>query len=145
MAVGNIPANEERLNSDKKELCIGLDSFDEPKTLSNKKAWIQLIINLMYMIKGSNPSNPNMGVGIQEYDFQFLEEAIAKLEAELTDQIRTYLPDVPVNSITVDSTDSDTGKKILLIIIQLYYNGEMDSAVVAAEASQNIIDFVVSM
>lgn len=132
------------LESSKKELILGLNSFNKPGETIGKTAWIKLITYLMFMKKGTYPSCPTMGIGIQQYDYEFMDTAITNLQTDIQDQVSAYLPDVPLNSVSVESSDVN-GQKILLITLTFVDNGTTDSAVIATLAAPNIIDFEVAM
>lgn len=132
------------LESNKKELVLGLNSFNAPAELTGKNAWINLILHLMFIKKGTYPSNPIIGIGIQTYDYQFIKDVIVKLQDDITNQVKTFLPEIPLDSVVVDTTEV-SGKVILLIIITFTIDGTTDVAVVASQTSNNIIDFEVSM
>lgn len=103
-----------------------------------------MITHLLFLIPGTYPSSPLLGIGIQQYEYSFMDETIAQLQSLILEQVRTYLPDVPLDSVVVDSTEV-SGKKILLIIINFIDSGNLDTAVIASAAPENIIDFEVSM
>ncbi len=132
------------LESNKKELILGLNSFDKAAEASGKEAWIRLIIYLFFINKGSYPSNPNIGIGIRQYDYEFMDTALDVLPSEIMEQVRLFLPDIPLESVNVTS-DMVAGKKILVIILEFVDDTINDTAVIAAMISQNIIDFEVSM
>lgn len=131
------------LESSKKELSLGINVFNKPTELSGPNAWSQLILNLLFLRPGTYPSQPSMGIGIQDYDYEFLDAAISKLDTEINSQIRIYLPDIPLDGVSVQSTIYN-GKTILMIVIQLVVNGGIVTSVVASEVSDKIIDFDVS-
>ncbi len=131
------------LESSKKELSLGINVFNKPTELSGPNAWSQLILNLLFLRPGTYPSQPSMGIGIQDYDYEFLDAAITKLDTEINSQIRIYLPDIPLDGVSVQSTIYN-GKTILMIVIQLVVNGGIVTSVVASEVSNKIIDFDVS-
>lgn len=135
----------DKLDVAKKELSLSINSFNEPTELVGKNAWIKLVLHLLYINKGTYPSNPDLGIGINTYDFTFMDDAIERLQTELTDQTRTYLQDIPINSIEVDTAELSSGKKALLIIITFVDDGRYDTAVVASALSTTMIDFEVSM
>ena len=133
------------LESNKKELTLGLNSFNTPKELSGVEAWIQLIINLMFIRKGQYPSNPKIGIGIQDYDYNFVDDAIASLQADLKYQTETFIPEVPIESIQVTSTTVER-QNVLVIIITLRYKNELVTSVVAtAENSNHNIEFEIKI
>jgi len=132
------------LESSKKELILGLNSFNKPGEVIGKDAWIKLITYLMFMKKGSYPSCPTMGIGIQQYDYQFMDKVITDLQMDIQDQISTYLPDIPLESVSIDSSEIN-GQMILLITLTFIDNGLTDNAVVATIVAPNIINFEVAM
>lgn len=132
------------LESNKKECVLGINSFDKPTELIGKNAWVQLVINLLFLKKGTYPSIPEMGIGIQYYEYEFIDDVKEKLEAEIKEQIRKYLPDVPIDSVILSTTES-AGNYILIIAITFVVNGASDSAVIASASSPNIINFAVNM
>ena len=134
----------EKLDAEKKELVLGINSFNQPSEVSGVSAWVKLITNLLFMRKGAYPTDPEMGCEIQKYEYAFLDDVKDEIESLINDQIRKYFPDIPFNSAVVSTSTNDSGKVILLIILQFTYNdGELDTAVVAAESSKNYINFEV--
>ena len=133
----------EKLDAEKKELILGLNSFNQPAETSGVEAWVKLITNLLFMRKGSYPTDPEMGCEIQKYEYSFIDDVRDDIMNLINDQVRKYLPDIPFDSATVTTSTSDSGKVILLIILQFTYNGGMDTAVVASENSKNYINFEV--
>lgn len=132
------------LESSKTEILLGLNSFNKPGEVIGKNAWIKLITYLMYTKKGTYPSVPPMGIGIQQYDYEFMDKAISTLQTDIMEQVSTYLPSVPLQSVNVESIDIDS-RKVLLITLTFIDNGTTDTAVIAAEAASNIINFEVSI
>lgn len=135
----------ERLESEKSELVLGINSFNKPAEKSGPDAWCKLITTLLFMKKGTYPSDPNMGCEIQQYDFAFIDDIINKVQANVSDQIQTYLPDIPLDSVSVTKDFSESGEPILLIVIEFTYNSKSDVVVVAAEKTDNLINFEVVM
>lgn len=134
-----------KLESSKKELSLGIDNFNKPGTVSGKDAWVRLATYLLFMRKGSYPSAPEMGIDIQSYDFAFMDDAIDSLKNSIRDQISTYYPDIPLQSVTVESKEI-SGQMILLISLVFVDGGISDSAIIATNiSSTNIIDFEVSI
>ena len=132
------------LESSKTELALEIDSFDKPKELSNAKAWSQLMLNLIFLKPGTYPSIPEMGVGIEDYQYDFLEDAISELSAKIVNQQKTYLPDIPLSEVQVTKIDK-SGQPVL--IIQFSFNEGSDIVNTAAAinvSKRNFLDFEVS-
>lgn len=131
--------------SDKRELVLGVNCFDKPAEAIGVNAWAKLVTNLLFMKKGTYPSEPDMGIEIQKYEFSFIDDVKEELETEITEQVHTYLSSVPLSGINISSTTLESGKVVLLVVLEFSYNGNLDSAVVAAENSANLINFKVAM
>lgn len=134
-----------RLESEKTELVLGINSFNKPAEKSGPEAWCKLITTLLFMKKGTYPTDPDMGCEIQQYEFEFIDDVIDKIESSITEQVRKYLNDIPFDSVTVSKSTSDSGKPIILIVLEFTYNSKSDVAVVAAEKTDNLINFEVVM
>lgn len=134
------------LESTKKELVLEINSFDKPKELSNVDAWSQLITNLIFLRPGTYPSMPSLGVGIEDYQYDFLEDTIAELSAAIIEQQRVYLQDIPLNGLNINKIEYN-GQPTLLI--QMSFNidedpGVANSAIAISLNPRHFLDFEVS-
>ena len=132
------------LESSKTELTLGINSFDNPKELNDVAAWSQLMLNLIFLRPGTYPSMPQMGVGIESYQYEFIDEAIDELSAAITTQQQNFLPDIPLAGTKVYKIDSD-GQPVL--VIQFVFNtnaGTTSTAVAINMSKRNFLDFEVS-
>ena len=134
----------ERSDYEKAELILGINSFNKPAEKSGPEAWGALVSNLLFMKKGTYPTDPDMGCEIQKYEFSFIDDVVDEIEELISDQIRRYLPDIPFDTVTISKETSDTGKPILLILLSFTYNeNTTDTVVVAAEKTNSNINFEV--
>jgi hypothetical protein len=77
----------------KNELEFNFNSFNQPSIKSDLYALVQLIHNLMFIVPGTYPDTPNMGINIKQYQFEYMSEKdIRKIEQHIMDQIETYIP-----------------------------------------------------
>lgn len=132
------------LESSKSEMSLQINSFDKPTELNDIKAWSQLMLNLIFLKPGTYPSIPDMGIGIEKYEYDFLEDAVNELSTKITEQQQTYLPDVPLSGVQISKMEHD-GQPIL--VIQLFFdteNGATSSAIAINTSSRNFLDFEVS-
>ena len=132
------------LESSKAETSLEINSFDKPTELNDVSAWSQLMLNLIFLRPGTYPSLPEMGVGIEEYQYDFLEDAISELSAKITEQQQKYLPDVPLAGVQISKMEHE-GQPIL--VIQLFFNtesGTTSSAIALNTSKRNFLDFEVS-
>lgn len=134
------------LESNKTELLLSINSFDNPTQLTQVQAWAQLMTNLIFLQPGTYPSMPEMGVGIEEYQYDFLDEVITELSARIISQQQTYLPDLPLRAVTIEPYDYE-GLRILLIHLTFYTdmgNASVAVAVNASPGSRHFLDFDIS-
>ena len=134
----------ETLNSNKKETSLQINSFDKPEELSGVSAWSQLMLNLIFLKPGTYPSLPQMGVGIEDYQYDFLDEAVESLSTAITEQQKVFLPDVPLSGLKISKIEK-SGQPIL--VIQLYFDtadGAETSAIAINTSKRNFLDFDVS-
>lgn len=97
------------------EYVLDIDEFNRPKVLTGPKAIVQKIINLILLKPGTYPTRPYMGVGlIENFRYTFTDE-LDKLQGEINDQIRTYLPEF--SAVRVELETSMEKNKILVINI----------------------------
>lgn len=133
----------ERSDYEKAELILGINSFNKPAEKSGPDAWGSLVSNLLFMKKGTYPTDPEMGCELQKYQFSFIDDVIEEIEEIITNQIRKYLPDIPFDSVIISKETSDTGKPILLILLTFITSNNENTVVVAAEQTDNNINFEV--
>lgn len=133
-----------RNECEKSELVLGINVFDQPAETSGAKAWGNLITNLLFMSPGSIPSDPEMGCDIGQYEFGFIDDVVEDIEENIQNQVNTYLPDIPLESIEISNGAEAGDPNILYVKIVFSVDGSKDNiAVVAAEKVNSIINFVV--
>lgn len=136
-----------KTESDKKELQLSINSFDNPTELTGIKAWSQLILQLLFMTPGTYPTLPEMGVGIENYQFEFVDNVLSPLSASIIEQQRTYLSDIPLVAVTVEPA---TVNNETILLIQLTFDlgrdgsGNSVIAVNATPTSRHFLDFDIS-
>lgn len=133
------------METQKKELTLELNSFGEPLELSGKTAWVSQIVSLIMLEPGTYPSNPLMGVGLKKYEFEVLDTNLSRLRDLISSQVKTYLPDIPFNDVTL-GTKYYQGKPLLVFLFEFNNTvGLSDTVAVVAEKSGNTINFDYSM
>ena len=87
---------------------------------------------------------PKMGVDIEKYQYEFIEEAIDELSAAITTQQQNYLPDIPLANLQVSKIDNNG---IPVLIIQMAFDAEdgvTSSAIAVNLSKRNFLEFEVS-
>lgn len=128
----------------KKELGWGLNAFNRPVEYSGVNAWVRLLTNLLFMIPGTYPTSPTMGIGLQTYRFEFEDILLSELQAKIEYQIQTYLPGIPIHSVNV-STETVEGTKVLVIQFDFQVSDQdLQTAYVAMESTASNLNFEVA-
>ena len=86
-----------------------------------------------------------MGCELQKYEFAFIDDIHDEVENTIQTQMQKYLPDIPLSSVTVTTEESSSGRDILLIVLEFDFSDNGETAVIAANKNNNLIDFAVSM
>lgn len=84
-----------------KEYLLSINEYVQPKVLKGEAAAYTNIIRLFLLDPGTNQTHPEMGIGIRSrYRFSDTAE-ISTLQAEVKDQLKTYLPNLTVMDVQV--------------------------------------------
>lgn len=131
--------------SEKKELSLGINTFDSPTELTGVDAWVSQVSKLLFMVPGTMPTDPAMGINIQQYEFGFIDDVKKEVEEKVMNQVHTYLPDVPLASVQCSNQTTTGGRVVFVCVLTFTMQNEDRIAVVAAENTDNIIKFNTSI
>ena len=96
------------------EHSISINQFNQPLVYTNEDATAIKLIELILLRPGTYPTRPKMGVGLVErYRYTFFEH-LYELEEDITNQIRTYLPEF--ESVDVNLTKDELNKTLFITI-----------------------------
>jgi hypothetical protein len=100
MSIVDIKINE---LYNKKEIILDVDKFNKVSTESGIVGLAINIRNLILLRKKTYPTTPDMGIGIQDYKFEDLDDSlISSLQETIHSQINTYIPNTEVESVYVE-------------------------------------------
>lgn len=104
-----------KVEYNKQELCFDFSDFETQKSYEEEYALSRLLINLLLLIPGTYPNNPNMGVNIGKYEFELVTgQELAQIKDDIQTQINLYIPNSQVREIVVELvTDDLSGTKYL--------------------------------
>lgn len=131
----------DRQESQKTEQLLGINNFNKPAEVSGVQAWANLISNLLFLVPGTYPTDPEMGCNIQQYQFSFVDQSKELIESSIRDQCGKYLPEIPLESVTITNEKLPSGNYALLIVLAFTMESDDNVAVIAAEKNNNIINF----
>ena len=132
------------LESSKTETSLQINSFDKPTELNDVAAWSQLMLNLLFLKPGTYPSMPDMGIGIEQYQYEFLDDAIDELSAKIITQQQTYLPDIPLDNIQVSKYDNNGHPTLIILMNFTTSAGSQSSAIAFDTSKRNFLNFDIS-
>lgn len=89
------------ISNEFKEYLLSINEFVQPKVLKGESAAYTTIIRLILLEPGTNQTHPDMGIGIRSR-YRFSDSAdISKLQTELKEQMKTYLPNLTVMDVQI--------------------------------------------
>jgi len=117
----------------KDELLLTKDDFNQPKTIKNLEALAQTIQNLMFIEKGTFPNQPLMGIGIENYEFEFIDSiTLMDLQDNINNQIKTYIPTDEYISCKVSTITNSEKKNVVFINFTVKESKTGDSSFIIA-------------
>ena len=122
------------------ELLLDFDNFNQPKVEEEYHALAQTILNLLLLEPGTYTNDPEMGINIAKYQFEFLTpEIISKIQTEINTQVNKYIPSNNIQKvIVVENTNKNTNQKELIIGFAV---GKID----ASDGSISSVNFFIKM
>ena len=99
----------------KYEFTLDSDDYEGILAESGVLAYARLLVNLLFLKPGTYPNSPDMGVNINKYSFELMDDELtSQLEDDIRNQINTYLPNNLSYSIKTEMIQPiDSVKKIL--------------------------------
>ena len=86
-----------------KEFVLSINEFIQPKVLTGNQAAYTDIIRLFLLEPGTNQTHPEMGIGIRSrYRFSDADD-ISTLQREAQDQMKTYLPNLLIMDVRIET------------------------------------------
>lgn len=99
-----------------KENLLTVDEFNNPKTVTDIKACMILLIRLLILVPGTNPLHPGMGVGLGSVYRFITEDDLDALRDRIQNQIETYMP-IEFQSANIELDINDKHNLIVKAIL----------------------------
>lgn len=84
------------------EYTLSVDKFERPVKKSNEDAIYLLLVRLLLLTPGTIQTHPEMGVGLVTRFRYMSMERLSELQAEISKQIATYLPNLMGVNVEVE-------------------------------------------
>ena len=125
-----------------KELDFDVDGFGEQKYLTEAQSSAKQILMLLFLRPGDFPSMPNVGIDISRaVRYKNMDVLTGgKLKQDITEQIKTYCPDVGLQDLTIYSTQYK-GEYVLILDFKL--EAEKTISVALTTNSKSLINYKV--
>jgi hypothetical protein len=99
----------------KDELVLAKSIYNTNEVRKELEALAQVIQNLIIIEPGTYPNDPSMGVGIEGYQFEFLDaKTISDLRDKIDSQIKRFIPTDITIDFNVETIKNELGKNVLL-------------------------------
>lgn len=128
----------------KKELGCGLNAFNRPVEYSGVNAWVRLLTDLLFTRPGTYPTAPTLGIGLQDYRFQFEDVAVSELQNKIDYQVQTFLPGIPAGSVKITTEDVDGTTVLILQFDFRVSDRDLQTAFVAVDTTSKSFNYEVS-
>lgn len=96
-----------------------VDSYTKNIVYEGDRGVVHQIYHLFNMVPGTDPLNPEKGINIKKYYYEFTDDTILlDLENEIRDQIRDYTPYTVLN-VACKAVKHESGKYFLHTFLSL--------------------------
>jgi hypothetical protein len=119
MATERVEENKQEIT----ELDFDFDNFHKQKVLKGTQAYARLLMRLIRKRKGTNPSDPEMGIDLDSYRFSEINSVATTLCNEIRRQATKYIPMLTIESISAEAIKVH-GDYVLYIHISLLISKE---------------------
>lgn len=111
----------------KNEFILKVNEFQKVDNIDGLLAIARLVQTLLFLKPGTYPNDPEIGIGIENYKFEWGDEkTIEMIKEKITEQVHKYIPSSSITDILVGvraSDASNTGQKNCLVIKIAFSNG----------------------
>lgn len=130
--MNNIDTSKEGL---KDEFLLSINDFGTTDSY-NKLIGLAKLIQTLFLLKpGTYPNHPNMGIGIDNYKFEYLDQiTLSEIQSNAVDQISKYINCEEVRDIKITGEVNKLNGKKNTINVKVYLTNSVD----------NVTDFILS-
>jgi hypothetical protein len=93
-----------------KEVKLEVNQFKTSGEYEGMMEKARLIQNLFLMKKGSHPTHPDIGLGIEQYEFERLNDSlIREITVEANEQIQRFIPNNNFTGVNIQPLEGKDG------------------------------------
>lgn len=103
------------------ELLLDVNNFNQSSKYEDFLALAKRIQNILLTEPGTNPNIPEFGVGLQMYNFEFLDnDTLSVIETNINEQVSKYVAlNAPIN-IKLEIIKDNRGRNNVTGLINIY-------------------------
>lgn len=125
-----------------KDIDFVMNEYGKLKEYTGANAAVLAIRNIILTKKGNFPLSPSLGLDIENYQFDFLDQTtVNQLKADLLSQINTYVPsleNVSVQVEIVEGNDEYPGNAIGIMVSAIGENEKLNASFLVTHDNENV-------
>lgn len=116
---------------------FGVDDFNRAKVYNETETLKNNILALLFMRPGSYQSIPKLGIGLQDYLYQFFDELDTDaLSMQIAAQCQEFIPQIQNGNLKVLKT-MDGNTPVLLIVLPTVIEDKATGVAIAVAAKES--------
>lgn len=126
-----------------KDIVLRINDFNAPDIVENVDAWTHIILDLLFMEPGTYSDTPDLGINLKALTYIEADKISTYVKNELQAQVEKYLSNIPLDSVSVVTQNTENDDTVLLISLSFStrYGEVSKSAFVSL--NDELIDFIV--
>ena len=125
-----------------KDIDFVMNEYGKLKEYTGANAAVLAIRNIILTKKGNFPLSPSLGLDIENYQFDFLDQTtVNQLKADLLSQINTFVPsleNVSVQVEIVEGNDEYPGNAIGIMVSAIGENEKLNASFLVTHDNENV-------
>ena len=125
-----------------KDIDFVMNEYGKLKEYTGANAAVLAIRNIILTKKGNFPLSPSLGLDIENYQFDFLDQTtVNQLKTDLLSQINTYVPsleNVSVQVEIVEGNDEYPGNAIGIMVSAIGENEKLNASFLVTHDNENV-------
>jgi hypothetical protein len=126
-----------------KDVIFEISDYNVPKIISGADAWVEMILNLLFLENGTYSDAPDIGLDLKNHTYMETGEIIDYVTTELNRQVGSYMPGIPLSHISVQASTTEPDNTILYITLTFDVNENPISKAAFVSLNDEIVDMVV--
>lgn len=127
-----------------KDTLFTISDFNVPKIISGADAWVEMILNLLFLENGTYSDAPDLGLDLKAHTYMESTAIVDYVTSELSRQVSGYMPEIPLSNVTVAVKEMQNGNNVLYISLTFTINDQEVHRSAFVSLTDEIVDEVVS-